>query len=55
MRKLILALPLLLAASALPAGQEEVFDKAFLMEGVSRISVQNVNGRIRPRPGQGRI
>jgi hypothetical protein len=46
MRKLILAVPLLLAAALLPAGQDEVFDKAFSMEGVSRISVQNVNGRI---------
>jgi hypothetical protein len=46
MRKLILAIPLLLAARLLPAGQNEVFDKAFSMEGVSRISVQNVNGRI---------
>jgi hypothetical protein len=46
MRKLTLALPLLLAAGSLPAGQDEVFDNAFSLDGVSRISVQNVNGRI---------
>jgi hypothetical protein len=46
MRKLALAAFLLLPAAGLVAGQEEVFEKAFSMEGVSRISVQNVNGRI---------
>ena len=46
MRKLALAAFLLLPAGVLLAGQEEVFEKAFSMEGVSRISVQNVNGRI---------
>ena len=44
--KLILILLVLLPASLLTAAQEEVFEKAFSMEGVSRISVQNVNGRI---------
>jgi hypothetical protein len=47
MRKLALAAFLLLPAGALAASQEDVFDKAFSMEGVSRISVQNVNGRIK--------
>jgi hypothetical protein len=46
MRKLILVLLLLVPACFLTAGQEEVFEKAFSMEGVSRIFVQNVNGRI---------
>ena len=46
MRKLALAAFLLLPAGVLAASQEEVFEKAFSMEGVSRISVQNVNGRI---------
>src|SRR6202158_5820424 len=46
MRKLILGLLLLLPAGLLAARDDDVFDKAFSMEGVSRISVQNVNGRI---------
>ncbi len=46
MRKLALAAFLLLPAGALAASQQEVFEKAFSMEGVSRVSVQNVNGRI---------
>lgn len=46
MRKLALAVLLLLPAGVVAAGQDEVFEKAFSMEGVSRISVQNVNGRI---------
>ncbi len=46
MRKSLAFLSLLLAAALLRAGQEEVFDKAFSMEGISRISVENVNGRI---------
>lgn len=39
---------LVLAAAPLPlsAGQEETFDKAFSMEGISRISVENVNGKV---------
>jgi len=45
MRRAIASLALLLAAVAL-AGQEEVFEKAFSMEGVSRVSVENVNGRV---------
>ncbi len=45
MRRLALALILLLPA-ALAAGEEEVFEKAFSMEGISRVSVQNVNGQI---------
>ena len=44
--KLLLILLVLLPAALLRAAQEEVFEKAFSMEGVSRISVQNVNGRI---------
>lgn len=46
MRKLVLAVFLLALAGALAASQEEVFEKAFSMEGVSRIAVQNVNGKI---------
>jgi len=45
MRRAVASLSLLLAAVAL-AGQEEVFEKAFSMEGVSRVSVENVNGRV---------
>lgn len=46
MRKFALACLVLFSAVALAAEQEEVFEKAFSMEGVSRVSVQNVNGRI---------
>lgn len=46
MRRALFALAAILTASVLLAGQEEVFEKAFSMEGVSRVSVQNVNGRI---------
>ena len=45
MRKACLAILLFLPALIAVAG-EEVYDKAFSLEGVSRISVQNVNGRI---------
>jgi hypothetical protein len=33
-------------ASILLAGQEEVFDKTFSMDGVTRISIENVNGKV---------
>ncbi len=46
MRKTALALLLLLPAPLAVAGEDEVFEKAFSLEGVSRISVQNVNGQI---------
>src|SRR5438128_2028387 len=46
MRKAVLAFVLLLPAALALAGKDEVFEKAFSLEGVSRISVQNVNGRI---------
>ena len=46
MRRTLLALAAIVTASVLLADQEEVFDKAFSMEGVSRVSVQNVNGRV---------
>ena len=46
MRKALLAAFLALLAGGLPAGQDEVFEKAFSMEGVSRVSVENVNGPI---------
>lgn len=46
MRKVLVALSLWSVAFVLAAGQEEVFDKAFSMEGISRISVENVNGRV---------
>ncbi len=46
MRRVALAATLLFPCALLRAEQEEVFEKAFSMEGVSQISVQNVNGRI---------
>jgi len=47
MRKVALSVALLLTASLLAASEsEEVFEKAFSMEGVSRIGVENFNGRI---------
>lgn len=47
MRRIALAFSLLLPATALSARQEEVFEKAFSMEGVSQVSVENVNGGIK--------
>lgn len=47
MRKAWLALLLLILARPLTAGsREEVFEKAYSMEGVSKISIENVNGHI---------
>ena len=46
MRKAILAAAFLTAALPALAGQEEVFEKAYSMEGVTRVSVENVNGQI---------
>lgn len=46
MRKAILAAALLTAALPALAGQEEVFEKAYSMDGVTRVSVENVNGQI---------
>jgi len=52
MRKLSLALPIAalmavaLAAPLQAAGEEEVFEKAYSMEGIDKISVENVNGSI---------
>jgi hypothetical protein len=46
MRKALGLLLLTLAAVPLAAAEDEVFDKAFSMEGISRVSVENVNGRI---------
>lgn len=47
MRKSLIALCFLFAAAAiLVAGQEEVFDKTYSMEGIARISVENVNGKV---------
>ncbi|MEP6993381.1 MAG: hypothetical protein ABI968_02580 [Acidobacteriota bacterium] len=47
MRKASVALMLALLAAPLMAGsQEEVFDKAYSMEGIVKISVENVNGHI---------
>lgn len=45
MRKTLLVVALLAVASVAFAG-EDVFDKAFSMEGISRVSVENVNGKI---------
>ena len=47
MRKILASICLLLAATALTAGgPQEVFEKAFSMEGVTKISVENVNGKV---------
>ncbi len=47
MRKALIALLLLtLARPILARSQEEVFDKAYSMEGIVKISVENVNGHI---------
>ena len=46
MRRALIPIFLLFAAAVLTAGQEEVFEKAFSMEGVSRVTVENVNGRV---------
>jgi len=47
MKRASLALAVLLAARpAFSAEREETFEQAFSMEGVSRVSVENVNGRI---------
>lgn len=43
-RILVLAAFFLVATGA--AAEEEVFEKAYSMEGVSRVSVENVNGKI---------
>jgi hypothetical protein len=47
MRRTLLVL-LVLAAAAFPglAGEQEVFEKAYSMEGVSRVSIENVNGQV---------
>src|SRR5262249_45345455 len=46
MKRAALALAALLAALPALAGNEEVFEKAFSMEGVPKVSVENVNGRV---------
>ena len=47
MRKVFLAAAFLaLASPVLAGGKEEVFEKTYSMEGVSRVSVENVNGHI---------
>lgn len=47
MKRALFALAILLAARpGLSAGHEETFEQAFSMEGVSRVSVENVNGRV---------
>ena len=40
------ALFLLSAAAVSTAGEDQVFDKTFSMEGVTRISIENVNGKV---------
>jgi hypothetical protein len=42
----LIVLAALLAALPAVASGEEVFEKAFSMEGVSKVSVENVNGRV---------
>ena len=46
MKKAAIVLLALLAALPALAGNEEVFEKAFSMEGVTKVSVENVNGRV---------
>ncbi len=46
MRKLASFCVLLFAAALMLGDQEEVFEKAYSMEGISTVSIQNVNGRI---------
>jgi DUF4097 and DUF4098 domain-containing protein YvlB len=46
LRGLLAAVLTVAAAGALSAGQEEVFDKAFSMESVNRLSIENVNGKV---------
>jgi len=47
MRKTLLVLLLTALAAPLRAGeQQEVFEKAYSMEGIARVSVENVNGHI---------
>ena len=46
MKRTAIALCALLAALPAFAGTEETFEKAFSLEGVTRVSVENVNGRI---------
>jgi hypothetical protein len=47
MRKVLIGLLFLAGLASVAAGTEdEVFEKAFSMEGVSRVSVENVNGQI---------
>lgn len=43
---LLVSLFLVAAAAAAAAADEQVFEKAYSMEGVSRVSVENVNGKI---------
>ena len=46
MKRIALALATLLAALPVQAGSEETFEKAFSLDGVTKVSVENVNGRI---------
>ena len=46
MKRLAFVLAALLAAPPAFASTEEVFEKAFSMDGVTRVSVENVNGRV---------
>ena len=47
MKRAASVLAVLLAAAPVLAGErEETFEQAFSMEGVTRVSVENVNGRI---------
>jgi DUF4097 and DUF4098 domain-containing protein YvlB len=46
MKRIAFALAALLAASPALGGNEETFEKAFSLDGVTRVSVENVNGRI---------
>jgi DUF4097 and DUF4098 domain-containing protein YvlB len=46
MRKTLLASSFLFTVAALAAGQETLFEKTYSMEGVARISVENVNGKV---------
>jgi hypothetical protein len=46
MKRIAIALAACLAALPALAGTEETFEKAFSLDGVTKVSVENVNGRI---------
>jgi DUF4097 and DUF4098 domain-containing protein YvlB len=45
-RPLLALLLTVLATATLTAGQQETFEKAYSMEGITKVSIENVNGHI---------